>query len=358
MIPNRLNYLLWIDDLLQSTKMDQEVVRGIDIGVGASCVYPLLGCRLNRNWHFLGTEIDPRSFSYAKANVERNGLSDRIQLFLNPTSKTLPLDEADGDARFSFAMCNPPFYENYEQVEAGINTKKLKPRAVCTGSSNELITEGGEAQFISTMISESLELLDRVSWYTTMVGRKETLDVVVAKLKSSKINNYAITEFCQGVTRRWGLAWSFMDQRLSKEIAQPTSKRLKKLAPPTTQFCHTYPLVPIVCRSFLKELMDELQVEYSADDETKTLSGLTRVNTWSRSARRLRQRGELMPVATENILFEFESKVDPGEKPGTACVIFTWVRGESRDLFESFHSHIKKRIETYTNGLSVERQDK
>ncbi|KAK9711814.1 hypothetical protein K7432_007565 [Basidiobolus ranarum] len=357
MIPNRLNYLLWIEDLLKATKIDQEdIIKGIDIGIGASCIYPLLGCRLNSTWNFLGTEIDSRSFSYAKANVIRNELSDRIQLYLNPTTKTLPLNEIDENSRYSFTMCNPPFYESYEQVEAGINTKKLKPHAVCTGSSNELITQGGEAQFISAMISESLELLDRVSWYTTMVGRKETLDIVVTKLKSSKINNYAVTEFCQGVTRRWGLAWSFLDQRLYKEISQPASKRLKKLAPPTTQFTQTYSISPVVCYNLLRDLMEELRIEHTIHENPKTLNGTARINTWSRSARRLLQRGEfnLTCLSTESILFEFESQIEAGDIPDSTNVKFTWIKGEKRDLFESFYSHVKKRIENHVKALSSE----
>ena len=47
------------------------------LGSGASCIYPLLGAKLN-NWHFLATEVDGSSVSYAKENVKHNGLESYI----------------------------------------------------------------------------------------------------------------------------------------------------------------------------------------------------------------------------------------------------------------------------------------
>ena len=48
------------------------------LGSGASCIYPLLGARLN-NWHFLATEVDETSISYANDNVKSNGLENNIK---------------------------------------------------------------------------------------------------------------------------------------------------------------------------------------------------------------------------------------------------------------------------------------
>lgn len=61
-VPNRLNYLLWIQSLLQSSSdkytdayyPEREVI-GLDIGTGASCIYPLLGCAQYPKWRFAGT---------------------------------------------------------------------------------------------------------------------------------------------------------------------------------------------------------------------------------------------------------------------------------------------------------------
>lgn len=60
-VPNRSNYIHWIEDLLSSdiitnthAKGDGEVVRGFDIGTGANCIYPLLGATL-LGWRFVGS---------------------------------------------------------------------------------------------------------------------------------------------------------------------------------------------------------------------------------------------------------------------------------------------------------------
>jgi methyltransferase len=78
-IPLRLNYILWLEDLLASTTVTSATpVCGIDIGTGASCVYALLGVRKN-NWRFLATEADAVNYEVATKNVERNSLQNCIE---------------------------------------------------------------------------------------------------------------------------------------------------------------------------------------------------------------------------------------------------------------------------------------
>jgi len=61
----RANYIHWLQDLLNLNPDTK--VHGLDIGCGASCIYPLLGAAINnKNWTFLGTDIDKESLKYAK----------------------------------------------------------------------------------------------------------------------------------------------------------------------------------------------------------------------------------------------------------------------------------------------------
>jgi hypothetical protein len=54
---NRHNYILWLKTLLDSTSYDpRRRVVGLDIGTGASCIYPLLGCT-QRPWSFIATGL-------------------------------------------------------------------------------------------------------------------------------------------------------------------------------------------------------------------------------------------------------------------------------------------------------------
>jgi len=58
-VPNRSNYIHWIEDLLASDIIEKndasgDKVRGFDIGTGANCIYPLLGASL-LGWNFVGS---------------------------------------------------------------------------------------------------------------------------------------------------------------------------------------------------------------------------------------------------------------------------------------------------------------
>lgn len=75
-VPLRLNYILWIEDLLSISKKDGEV-KGIDIGCGASCVYPLMAAK-KYGWKMIATEVDPASLEYAKRNIQKNNLETMI----------------------------------------------------------------------------------------------------------------------------------------------------------------------------------------------------------------------------------------------------------------------------------------
>lgn len=55
-LPLRLNYLLWMEDLLQQANITDEIV-GVDVGCGASCVYCLLIARMHSEWKMFGLEI-------------------------------------------------------------------------------------------------------------------------------------------------------------------------------------------------------------------------------------------------------------------------------------------------------------
>lgn len=48
------------------------------IGTGTSCIYPLLGCKLN-GWSFLATDVAIETVEYARNNVLINDLQEDIQ---------------------------------------------------------------------------------------------------------------------------------------------------------------------------------------------------------------------------------------------------------------------------------------
>lgn len=82
-IPLRLNYILWIEDLIGQSTAEAADVHGVDIGTGATCIYPLIGAKRN-NWSFVATETNETSLSFAKHNVIRNDLQGKIQGVILP----------------------------------------------------------------------------------------------------------------------------------------------------------------------------------------------------------------------------------------------------------------------------------
>ncbi|KAI3354323.1 hypothetical protein L3Q82_018840, partial [Scortum barcoo] len=236
-VPLRLNYIHWVEDLIDGQKQPR---RGIDIGTGASCIYPLLGATMN-GWYFLATEVDDICFDYATKNVEQNNLSDLVKVVKVP-QKTLLMDalKEETEIVYDFCMCNPPFFAN--QLEAkGVNSRNSRrppPSSVNTGGVTEIMAEGGELEFVKRIIHDSLQLKKRLRWYSCMLGKKCSLAPLKEELRKQGVstNNgkrillrpevpkVTHTEFCQGRTMRWALAWSFYDDVI---VPSPPSKKRK-----------------------------------------------------------------------------------------------------------------------------------
>ncbi|CAJ1065546.1 RNA N6-adenosine-methyltransferase mettl16 isoform X1 [Xyrichtys novacula] len=222
-VPLRLNYIHWVEDLIDGQKQPR---RGIDIGTGASCIYPLLGATMN-GWYFLATEVDDICFDYATKNVEQNNLSDLIRVVKVP-QKTLLMDalKEETEIVFDFCMCNPPFFAN--QLEAkGVNSRNSRrppPSSVNTGGVTEIMAEGGELEFVKRIIHDSLQLKKRLRWYSCMLGKKCSLAPLKEELRKQGVPKVTHTEFCQGRTMRWALAWSFYDDVI---VPSPPSKKRK-----------------------------------------------------------------------------------------------------------------------------------
>ncbi|PRP85949.1 methyltransferase-like protein 16 [Planoprotostelium fungivorum] len=209
-VANRANYIHWIEDLIQidpASRAGRGSVRGIDIGTGASCIYPLLGCKINHpNWSFLAVDNDAQSLYIAEQNLNlnRQWLSDQNQsslIQLRHVTDGTTLDYL-GQETYDFLMTNPPFFSDLEETQ-------LNERVDATAKATEVVTQGGEVEFVGKIVENSMRTKGQVTWYTAMIGRKIDLTVLERKLRQCGVPHVKTSELSQGKTTRWAIAWSF-----------------------------------------------------------------------------------------------------------------------------------------------------
>ncbi|PLW17217.1 hypothetical protein PCANC_03774 [Puccinia coronata f. sp. avenae] len=310
-IPGRLDYCLWLIDVLKASielTLEGDRVLVIDIGTGSSAIYPLLLSRLLKSAQMIATEVDQSSYDSAVRNITQNDLADRI--FLQKTSSTDPsilpigLITQNTSQRISITMCNPPFYNSQEEIEALRQKKDAPPEGACTGSEVEMIYPGGEVGFIEKMMRDSLIIGSQTRWFTCLCGKYTTLFPVVQLFKSLGGNNYAISELIQGRTRRWVIGWSWQHHRLPDDVARtmgPPGPRLKdcsQFLPPSNHLEYYMPLDVIVFgnRKTLAdqitntlELVEKSHFEQFHSDASCSWKVTLYEKNWTRNARRKRK---------------------------------------------------------------------
>ncbi|KAL7937350.1 hypothetical protein V8C35DRAFT_292280 [Trichoderma chlorosporum] len=360
-VANRHNYILWLKDLLDSTSYDEpgRKIVGLDIGTGASCIYPLLGCA-QRPWSFIATDIDEKSLEWAKKNVKLNDFDGRIQVVgRTPDDDLIPLDHLKRDS-IDFTMTNPPFYESEEAMVKSAQEKSRPPFTACTGAKVEMVSQGGEVGFISRIFEESLVLRDRVQWYTAMVGFLSSLTRLVDKLREHKIDNYAITEFQQGnKTRRWAIAWSFRPLRPAQSVARGTKAALSRgILPAMTEIIAYKMSLGGRVGGFAESLSSAIAALdlISWDWNKEKLEGIGRAvdKVWGRPWRRRKKRememetneqgGAAKPSAEEPVC-AFGFRVSVRVSRDHVSVEARWVEGHDETAFESFRGFLKSASE-------------
>jgi 23S rRNA (adenine1618-N6)-methyltransferase len=83
-IPSRQAYLDWIANLLKINRpllAPSQPIKGLDIGTGASLIYPILGVQ-KYQYTFVATDIDKLSLENCQRLIDLNGLQRKIELKL------------------------------------------------------------------------------------------------------------------------------------------------------------------------------------------------------------------------------------------------------------------------------------
>ena len=260
-VPGRADYIHGIADLLadffgrqdplgecDGTKQSSEItsksadtirallgenVKGLDVGVGANAIYPIIGSQVY-DWSFVGSDIDKTACDNASAIVKNNSsLHSHIEIRRQQYSEHIFNGVIGHDDHFTFTMCNPPFHKSAQDALTGSarknknlaankakrSGKHLKAQSGKIGQSttslnfagqaNELWCEGGELAFIQRMIKESVEFKQNVTWFTCLVSKSEHIKPIEKSLAYCKAAEINVVNMGQGNKLSRFVAWRF-----------------------------------------------------------------------------------------------------------------------------------------------------
>ncbi len=219
-VPGRVDYLLYLSQLAGKSVPKGENIRLLDIGTGASCIYPLLANRLF-GWSSAASDIDKIAINFALENVDKNDLSSKIKVLKQSDSNSYFNGIISEGERFDFTICNPPFFKNRKDAEAANirKNKNLKGSKKSSlnfgGKSHELWVKGGELAFIKSMILESRSYQKQVYWFSSLVSDRRNLKSLTRTLQQTTAD-YQLIEMQHGLKKIHALAWTFLDEKLQK----------------------------------------------------------------------------------------------------------------------------------------------
>ncbi len=221
-VPGRADYLHHLADLLAESN-GGVVPRGtavhvLDVGVGASAIYPLVGHR-EYGWSFVGSDIDAAALASAARILAANGLEAAIQLRRQADPAASFTGVVGPEDRFDLTLCNPPFHASLREAREGTQRKwrnlgrgdSARPVLNFGGRGAELWCEGGEAGFIGRMATESARLPTQVLWFTSLVSNSASLPAVRRALRQAGAREVRTVAMAQGQKQSRFVAWTFLD---------------------------------------------------------------------------------------------------------------------------------------------------
>lgn len=179
-----------------------------------------------------------------------------------------------------------------------------------------------------------------------MLGKLASVHTLVKALRRHKVRRrahqiaYALTEFVQGQTKRWGVAWSFCGSRLPDALT--STPALASLAPTS----HTRSFAcdaALDVGAFLLSL-PTLPLDQCVLASTRTATHAELYSAcWTRGARRKRARHEPTERSSAPVL-----AVAVRRSPTHVHV--DWTYGFDRVLFDSFAVHLAGQLPTLSGA--------
>ena len=228
-IPGRADYIHHMADLLREHNFGKiptgNKITCLDVGVGASCIYPILGVT-EYGWNFIGSDINPKSIESSKHIVESNPvLKDKVTFRLQENTKDIFYGILTREDKVDITVCNPPFHATIEDAQRGtkrkvqnLSGKKVKtPELNFAGIYNELVCDGGESKFITNMVRESQKFSKNCYWFSTLVSKQSNLNGIYKTLDRYEAVDVKTIAMGTGNKSSRIVAWTFLSKLEQKE---------------------------------------------------------------------------------------------------------------------------------------------
>jgi len=232
-IPGRADYIHYVADLLGSSNKGKlpkgNRIKVLDIGVGANCIYPIIGHQ-EYGWNFVGSEIDPLSVESAKRIIDANkSLQGAIEIRQQASKMGIFRGIVGRNERFDAVVCNPPFHSSLKEAEQGTrqkwrnlggNEKEVKHVLNFGGNKAELWCPGGERAFVEQMIIQSAQIANQCLWFTSLVSKSANLKNIYNALVKANAFEVTTVQMSQGQKTSRFVAWTFQDEAAQAEWAK------------------------------------------------------------------------------------------------------------------------------------------
>ncbi|GAA3970609.1 23S rRNA (adenine(1618)-N(6))-methyltransferase RlmF [Pedobacter ginsengiterrae] len=232
-IPGRADYIHYVADLLGSSNKGKipkgSNVKVLDIGVGANCIYPIIGHQ-EYGWNFVASDIDPLSIESVQRIVDANKpLQGAIEARLQSSKLGIFRGIVGGREQFDLTVCNPPFHSSLKEAEQGTrqkwrnlggNEKEVKHVLNFGGNKAELWCPGGERAFVEQMIIQSAQIPKQCLWFSSLVSKSANLKSIYNSLVNANAFEVRTVQMSQGQKISRFVAWTFHDEAEQAEWAK------------------------------------------------------------------------------------------------------------------------------------------
>lgn len=222
-VPGRADYIHYAADILAACNNGMVPTGGavnvLDTGTGANCIYPLIG-NAAYGWTFTGSDIDPQAIASAKKIIAGNKqLTGRVSIRLQSNKDRIFKGIIQKEEHFDLTVCNPPFHASAAEAQAGTARKqrnlgqKKKSPLNFGGQGNELWCDGGEREFVTRMIRESVAFAGSCLWFSSLISKSDSLKNVYNVLGEIKAAGIKTIGMAQGSKSSRIVAWTFLGQQ-------------------------------------------------------------------------------------------------------------------------------------------------